>query len=274
MSARWVVLAALWCSACAPPLMKLPSGPATPAGDGRDVVADATGACRRVTSMTAEMAVSGSVGGQRVRGRMLVGIARPAERGVPGLDSIRLEAAAPFGAPLFIFVARGADATLLLPRDDRVLEHGKPDEVLDAVAGVPLDPADLRTVLTGCAVAPDVEAARQPNPEWRLIPDGPGQLYLHREGPSGPWRLVAAVREPQHAEGWRAEFREFQDGLPQDIRLTSLTPKRFDLRLELTQVETNVPLGSDAFSVQIPRGAKAMTLAELRSSGPLSRSSR
>jgi outer membrane lipoprotein-sorting protein len=253
----------LFSPACAPPLMKLPSGPSTAAADGRDAVADATAACRRVTSMTAEMAVSGSVGGQRLRGHMLVGVQQP--------SSARLEAAAPFGAPLFIFVARGNDATLLLPRDDRVLEHGRPDVVLDAVAGVPLEPADLRTVLTGCAIAPDAEAARQPGPDWRIVPDGPGHLYLHRDGPGGPWRLAATVRQPEHGEGWRAEYRSFRDGLPQEIRLTSLTPARFDLRLALTQVETNVALGPEAFQVQVPRSAQPMTLAELRASGPLSR---
>ena len=51
---------------------------------------------------------------------------------------------APFGPPIFIFVATSDDATLLLPRDDRVLEHGRSDAVLDAVAGVPLSAADLR----------------------------------------------------------------------------------------------------------------------------------
>jgi hypothetical protein len=246
--------------------MKLPSGPSTAAADGRDVIADATAACRRVSSMTAEMSVSGSVGGQRLRGHMVVGVQQPA--------SARLEAAAPFGAPLFIFVARGDDATLLLPRDDRVLEHGRPEIVLDAVAGVPLEPAELRTVLTGCAVAPDAEAARQLSPEWRIVPDGPGQLYLHREGGAGPWRLAATLRQPEHGEGWRAEYRSFRDGLPQEIRLTSLTRGRFDLRLALSQVETNVALGPEAFRVQVPRGAQPMTLAELRASGPLSRSSR
>ena len=93
----------------------------------------------------AEIAVSGSAGGRRVRGRLLAGVAAPA--------SARLEAMAPFGPPLFIFVANNDDATLLLPRDDRVLEHGRPDAVLEAVAGVPLDAADLHATLTGCAPA-------------------------------------------------------------------------------------------------------------------------
>ena len=240
--------------------MTLPSGPLAPASDGRDVLADATAACQRVTSLTAEIAVSGSVGGQRVRGRMLVGVSRPA--------SVRLEAAAPFGAPLFIFVARGSDATLLLPRDDRVLDHGRPEDVLDAVAGVPLDPMDLRAVLTGCALAPDAADARQQGADWRVVPDGPGHLYLQRDGVG--WRVAATVRAPSNGDGWRAEYRNFQDGLPHDVRLASARPGRFDLRLSLSQVETNVALGAEAYQVQIPRSARAITIAELRETGPLS----
>jgi hypothetical protein len=220
--------------------MKLPQGQAAAASDGADIVAGATAGCQRVTSMTAEIAVAGSVGGQRLRGHMLVGVSRPA--------SVRLEAAAPFGAPFFIFVARGTDATLLLPRDDRVLEHGRPEDVLGAVAGVPLNPIDLRAVLTGCAIAPEPAEARQPNAEWRIVPDGGGRVYLHREAPSGPWRLAAAERTPAGpggGDGWRAEYRRFEDGMPRDVRLIGTDASHFDLRLTLTQVEINVPLGVD-----------------------------
>ena len=127
------------------------------------------------------MAASGSVGGRRLRTRLLGGFTAP---------SVRLEAIAPAGPPFFIFVATGRDATLLLPRDERVLEHGSPEDVLDAVAGVPLNPIDLRAVLTGCAIAPEPAEARQPNADWRIVPDGAGHVYLHREAPSGPWRLT------------------------------------------------------------------------------------
>ena len=41
---------------------------------------------------------------------------------------------------MFIFAAEQNDATLLLPRDERVLEHGRPDAVLETVTGVPLGP--------------------------------------------------------------------------------------------------------------------------------------
>ena len=118
--------------------MKLPSGAATPASpaDAAAALAQITGGVRAPSARSPrELAVSGSAGGRRLRGRLLAGVAAPA--------SVRLEAVAPFGQPLFIFVATGDDATLLLPRDERVLEHGRPDAVLEAVAGVPLGAADL-----------------------------------------------------------------------------------------------------------------------------------
>jgi outer membrane lipoprotein-sorting protein len=244
--------------------MKLPAGPGVPASDGQRIVAEAVAACRGVTSITAEMSVSGSVGGQRLRGHMLVGVQQP--------GSVRLEAAAPFGAPLFIFVARGDDSTLLLPRDNRVLEHGKSVDVLEATAGVPLGPGDLDAMLTGCAPAPDSSRGTEPSVDWRIVPDAAGEIYLHRERASAPWRIVAVVR-PRDRGGWRAEYADFQNGLPTSVRLTSLQPKRFDLRLALSQVETNVALGAEAFQVQIPRGTRPITLDELREAGPL-RSSR
>src|SRR5204863_4874360 len=160
-----LVAAALCCDGCGAALMKLPAGPGVPAADGADAIADATAACRAVSTMSAEIGVSGSVGGRRLRGRLLVGLAPPA--------SARIEAVAPAGAPVFILVASGQDATVLLPRDDRVLEHGAAAPVLEAVAGVPLDPADLKAALTGCAQAPDAAHGRSLGNDWRVVPDGP-----------------------------------------------------------------------------------------------------
>jgi hypothetical protein len=263
---RGFLLAALCCSACAPALMKLPSGTGAPAADAADIVADATSACRGVSTLSTEIAVSGSVGGRGLRGRLLAGLAPPA--------SARLEAVAPFGQPLFIFVSRGGDATLLLPRDNRVLEHGQSDKVLEAIAGVPLDAAGLRTALTGCAIAPAPERALQFGADWRMVPDGEDQLYLHRESPSA-WRIVSTVHHaPSAGSGrpagdWRAEYRDFVNGVPRSIRFVSSDPKRFDLRLALAQVEMNTTLGDEVFRVQVPRDAEPITLDELRREGPL-----
>lgn len=246
----------LFAVACgAPPLLKLPSGPMTSATDTSQALDEATRACQRVDALTAEVAVSGSLDGQRVRGRLIAGVAKPA--------SARLEAAAPFGAPIFIFVARGNDATLLLPRDDRVLEHGRPGEVLEAVAGVPLDAASLRAALTGCTVAADAAGARAIGDDWRIVHDGEGDVYLRRTPSSSPWRVVATVRPD-----WRADYGDFQRDLPRTIRLTSADHSRFDVRLALSQVDINPSLGADAFTVQVPRSATPITVDELRHSRP------
>jgi hypothetical protein len=254
-------LAALGCASCAAPLMTLPSGPGSPANDGPEIIRQATTTCQNVSRLTAEIAVSGSAGGRRLRTRLLAGVAAPA--------SARLEAAAPFGSPFFIFVSRAGEATLLLPRDDRVLSHGRPDDVLEAVAGVPLDAAALRRVLTGCAEAPDAPAVRSFGSDWRGASNSDSDLYFHRDPGGGTWRLVAVTRRSSGASAWRADYREFQNDLPRSIRLSSTGSHAIDLRLKLSQVEIDPPLGAEAFEVRVPPTASAITLEELRESGPL-----
>ncbi len=250
---------------CGAPLMKLPSGPGAPAPDAADLLAQATSVCRGVRTITAEIAVSGSVGGRSTRGRLSAGLAAPA--------SARLEAFSPFGQPLFIFAATGNDATLLLPHDARALEHGAPDAVLEAIAGVPLGAEELRATLTACTTGvADATRARQLGDLWRAVPVGAGdEMYLHRDSASARWRLVAAVRHAALERGWRAEYGDFQNDLPRTVRVTSESagPSGFDLRLALSQVETNVLLDTDVFRIQIPTSATAITLEELNQAGPL-----
>ena len=241
--------------------MKLPAGPGAPATDAADALKQATAACVGIRTLTAEVAASGKVSGQRVRVRLSVGVDAPA--------SARLEAVAPFGPPIFILVATNDDATLLLPRDDRVLQHGRPAEVLDAVAGVPLSAADLHAVLTGCAPAMPQSEGRALGDDWRLMTaPGGDALYLHRPGAAQPWQLVSVVRR-----AWRVDYRDALNGLPRTMRITSVprdgaAGSSFDLTLVLTQVETNVPLGPDVFRVDIPQAARPITLDELRHARP------
>lgn len=267
MSARaWLALtAALLTVSCAAPLMTLPDGPGTPAPDAADALGQAIATCRAVRTFTAEVGVSGKVGGQRARVRLLAGVAAPA--------SAYLDAPAPFGAPAFIFAATGDDATLLLPRDRRVLEHGQPADVLEAVTGVALSPGDLRAALTGCVTDGDAAGARQLGEAWRMIP-GPPQMFLRRERPSGPWRLVAVVHRTPGQPEWRAEYRNFSGDVPRTIRLASADPGRFDLQLALSQVEINVPLDVATFHPSIPSSYTAITLEEIRRVGPLAEGAR
>ena len=247
--------------------MKLPGGPGAPAPDAAASLAQATTTCGAIRSFTAEIGVSGSVHRRRMRGRLLAGLEAP--------SSVRLEAVAPFGQPLFIFVARGDDATLLLPRDGRIVEHGRPDAVLEAVAGVPVGSAELRLALTGCP--PDevmLSGAIQRGDLWREIPAGrDGRMYLHRDRAPDPWRLVAALHGgEQSGRRWLAEYRDFQDGLARSIHIVSADSPagpQYDLSLSLSQVEVNAPLPAEAFQVRIPASVAPITLEELRESGPL-----
>ena len=258
-----LALAAILTSSCAASLSKLPTlpqGPGVAAADARNALAESTVACQRVTTITAEIAATGRVNGQRLRARLIAGLAPP--------DAARLEAFA-FGQPIFIFVARGNDATLLLQRDNRIVEHGPPDAILEAVTGVPLDPATLRTTLTGCTTVPDWREARQFGDDWLMVPDGDGQVYLRRSPHVAPWRLVTAIHRDASGTEWRAEYLRISNGVPGEVRLRSADGKRFDLKLVLSQVETNAPLDAVVFRVQIPSSAGPLTLDELREIGPL-----
>jgi hypothetical protein len=241
--------------------MPLPAGAGTPASDAREAVADATRECSSITTATAEVGVSGSVGGQRLRGRLSVGLAPPA--------SVRLEAVAPFGQPIFFFVARGGQATLLLTREQRVLRQDRPADVLEALTGIPLDAADLRILLVGCVVDPRVDQGQQLGDEWRIVPDGQRLLYLRRESESGRWQIVAGIyRQPDRPE-WRVEYRNFDRGLPRAIQLVSSDRNRFNLGLTVSDIDTSTTLGPEVFEVVVPAAATPMTLEELRESGPM-----
>lgn len=254
-----LVALVLSASACGAPLMKLPSGPGAPAPDAADALTAATAACRAVSSISADIAASGSVGGQRLRGHLLTGLAAP--------DSARLEAVAPIGQPLFIFVAKAGDATLLLPRDGRVVEHGPPAAVLEAVAGVRLDPAELRDALTGCVPVVAAAQGRSLGADWRLVSVGSTDVYLHRDAKSGSWQVLAATHKPATGS-WRAEYRDFDAGLPRGVHLVSTDGKRFNLTLSLSQVALNESLEAAVFRIEVPDGTERITLDDLKNARP------
>jgi hypothetical protein len=245
--------------ASAPARMTLPSGPGEPLADAASVASRVFGRCGDVRTLTAEIGVSGRAGRQKLRAKLIAGFEAP--------EALRLEAVAPFGPPGFILAGRGGEATLLLPRDDRVLTGAAPADVLEALAGLSMTPGDLRLALAGCpAAAPTAVGGATHAAGWTVVDLGPaGTAYLRSRG-SAPPELAAFVRQ-----GLVVEYPERgATGAPVVIRLRGEGESpRFDVTLRLSQVELNVEVPDAAFRVNVPAAAASITLEELRAAGPL-----
>jgi hypothetical protein len=210
-----------------------------------------------VKTLTAELALAGRAGSQRLRGRVVAGFERPA--------SMRLEGVAPFGPPAFILAVRGTTAILLLPRDARVVRDEPAQEILGALTGVTLAPADLQAILTGCVTAdPKPTAGRTHQDGWASIElEGGARVFLRMQ--NGAWQVRAASRD-----GWQIEYPAWQGQFPQSVALRSDRPgATVDLTATLSQIESNVDIDAKAFTVDVPAGAQQLTLDELRNAGPL-----
>jgi outer membrane biogenesis lipoprotein LolB len=244
-------------SGCGARSATLPTDPGTPFADFAQVHAQLTEACRGVKTLTSELALAGRAGDQRLRGRVVAGFERPA--------SMRLEGVAPFGPPAFILAARADTATLLLPRDDRVVRGERAEDILGALTGIALAPADLQAILTGCVTAdPKPTSGQLHTGGWASIDlEGGARVFLRQE--NNAWQLRAARRE-----GWQIDYPMWQGRFPRSVRLLSeRAGAAVDLTATLSQVEANVPLAAEAFAVNVPADAQTLTLEELRSAGPL-----
>jgi hypothetical protein len=212
---------------------------------------EATARCANYRTWTAEIAVTGTVRQRRVRLKVLAGTTDQGE--------VRLEGVAPFGGPVFVLTASGGRASLLLPRDLRVLRDEETGQVLDALVGIPLAAVDLHRLLSGCGLSgSNPENGRAFGDGWYSVEVGPHRTVFLLDRPEGI--RVEAVR----LDGLTAAYA-FAGGAPREVRLvTDGTPaNRAQLRLALSQIETNVDLAADTFRFDVPPGARPMSLAEL-----------
>ena len=254
-----VCILTLVLGACAPPRINLPRGAGTPLADYEDLFAAAVEPCRRVRTLELLLAISGRTGDARLRGRVRGALARPA--------SLRLEGLAPFGAPAFVLVAGAAPPVLLLPRERRVVSGASGRDLLAALAGLPLGPADLRAVLTGCLVPhPRAVAARTYGGGWIGVAlEGDATLYLREVGAA---RVTVAGRRP----GLIVEYAGHVRGLPRRIRVQTAAPgaAATDLTATLSQVDINVELDARVFVQDVPDGFTPVSIETLRGApGPL-----
>lgn len=245
-------------SGCAAKRFAGPSDAGVPVVDHAAAWQAVASPCLGVRTLTAELALSGRAGGTRMRGRVQAGFQAPGR--------IRLEGVAPFGQPVFILAADATRATLLLPRDERVVRAAGAAEVLEALAGVRLDADALRAVLTGCTMTAAPTSATAHGDVTRFQFPG-GIVYTRRSGAAA--RIVAA-----ETQSFLIEYPDaFVAGntFPRRVRISrgGAGADGVDLTIALSQIETNMSLPDTAFAIEIPPGTAPMTIAELRASGPL-----
>lgn len=252
------VLLALGAAACTPKRLALPSGPGASFPGFDSAYTQAAAECAGIQSLTAALGLSGRAGRTKLRGRIDAGFAAPSD--------IRLEGVAPFGKPVFVLVSQGERATLVLPRDERVLRDAAPAAIVEALAGVPLGPAELRGIVAGCGLGAAVPSVgRSYDDGWAAVEGGDTTTYLRRL--DGRWRIAASRRG-----AITVDYADFAGGRPQTVHVrTSPVPGQAaaDLTLRISQLEINVPLERAVFAYAVPPGWAPLTLDELRRAGPL-----
>ena len=251
VSARLALLAAglVALGACASRGPARPSGAAAPSAEAEAAFGSATTHCQGLRTVTFELGLGGRAGDERIRGRVLAGLASGGHA--------RLEGLAPFGPPVFILAARAEAATLVLPRERRILRDTPVAAVVERLTGLPLGADDLMAALTGCVGAGTAGGGREWSGGWRGVSDPDGHaIWLRRQ--TGTWTVVAV-----DAGEWRADYREPLNGFPRHVRLRTLDG-RVDIEARVQQLEANVPLEDAAFIVTPPADAEPMRLDELR----------
>ena len=253
---------ALALSACAARTPPRPAGPAGPDPGAVDAFTRATAACRGFRSMTGELSLSGRAAGERIRGRVIAGL----ETG----GSVRLEGVAPFGPPVFILAGTAEKATLLLPRERRVLKETAVAAVLERLTGLALGADDLRLMVSGCLAdnAAPADGKQWPG-GWQAVSLGADRVAYIRLVQGQP-TVVAADYGP-----WHVDYSEHLSGYPRLVRVrraggaASDSAAATDITARVGELEVNTTINPLAFALEIPADADPMTLDELRSVAPL-----
>lgn len=257
MSRLFATLAiALALSACAARAPARPAGAPGPDPTAIDAFTTATVACRGFRSLTGELSLSGRAAGEKIRGRVIAGL----EAG----GAVRLEGVAPFGPPVFILAGKAEKATLLLPREHRVLKDTAVSAVLERLTGLALGADDLRLMLSGCLAdsTPATDGKQWPG-GWQAVSLGADRVAYLRIVQGQP-RVVAADYGP-----WHVDYSEYLSGYPRLVRVRRAGDATTDVTARVGELEVNTTINPLAFALEVPSDADPMTLDELRSVAPL-----
>ena len=254
-----IIVAFLFVQACTSKALILPTGPGKFYPDYQSTILTATTRCAAVETLGAELTVSGRAGHDRLRSRVLAGLAQP--------GSVRLEGVAPFGGPTFILTATPTHSTLLLPRDSRVLVGVPAQDILDALIGVRLAPDVLRRVLSGCLLSSSEPVdGRVYGTKWLVVKMRDGdENYLQFDNDLA--KLVAV-----RSGNLLTKYSDFLGAMPRRVQMTRFGVSgaiEVEVTVLLAQIRVNTPLSKEIFSVDIPTTFVPITLENLRSAGPM-----
>ncbi len=251
--------------ACAPAVrVALPDpGQAVVDPAAHAVIARLASACTAIRTVTTNIGVSGRVGRQRVRGTLQVGIARPGQ--------LRIDAVAPFGAPVFTLAADGRSTTLVMPREHAFITGVSVEQLLDALVQLPLSADDLAALTLACpSGALDDAQSRRHGDGTVSAADATGIVAFAR---TSPRERVTGLLFPPNTARQRQVAAVYQEpaGSARRVIEVAVGPSSAplaQLRLTLSDLDTGGTLAAAAFEVAIPAGARALTLDDLRRMSP------
>ena len=217
--------------------------------------------CRGAKTLSASLSLSGRAGSSKLSARVDAGFSEPGRLRLEGYPRINFG-----GKPFFVLVANGRDATLVLTRDGRVLRGAAPAAIIEALAGIALEPDEMRALVGGCALdSGEAADGRSYGNGWTSVETGPSTVFLRQI--ENQWR-VSGLRRGSLV----VEYTEFAGGYPAMVHLQTTASQNVaaaDLTIHVSQREVNERLDNAVFSVDVPKDATPLTLEELRRAGPL-----
>lgn len=242
-------------TACGARAFVPPAEPGTPAPEAVAAWTSATAACRGVQAYSASLHVSGQV--ESTHRSATIGAAFNTR------NQVYMEMDVAFGPPGFRLAGTDAAATLLLPRDKRVLTAPAGD-IVEALVGVKLPPKALMAIVSGCVNDAASASDGEQFGALRAVTAGGDRVFLSNA--SGAWRVAAG-----QTSGWLVDYPSYSGGWPSRIRLTSLAGRspHVALTIAASQIDVNHDLPAGNFTLAAPDGYAPLTIEDLRASGPL-----
>lgn len=255
-AAWWIVPVALVASGCAARVFTPPTGPSEPFVDAPAVWTQVTAACRDAQRYVAQLRVHGWAATRDQRMASTIAAA------VTSHDDLFLEMQVIMGTTVLQMAGQKGQATVLLPRDERVLRAPTRD-IVAALTGLQWGGRELLDVLSGCVATPEGEVTGARIGGLLRVDLSPSsRAWLRQRG--GQWQLEAA-----QIGDWTVQYAFYESRWPTDVRVTSTGATPLDLRFTVSQINVNIDLPPSTFTLNVPERFISMTIDELRSIGPL-----